>query len=191
MDLTPAPLDAARLIQKPVTEWQHIIRLGEERLDDEIRTDDRSYLVGVLTSDSCMRFTPSQTLEEATLLMSHPEGSRIVEIARWQTIAHRLLVSIGIFPWLVISDQRSLQSMLLAITYAEDAFRHLSVLSRIKKEISQYERFALTLSRYTDILMCSYEMVRRERLSEKTLAVLAQAGSKYAGELIAPRRRHN
>jgi hypothetical protein len=168
---------------------EKFVRAGEDRLDDELRSDDREYLIEMLLDEPGQCFSPTHLMNDLAHVASERDAGDLARVF-WQTTASRHVVMIGIFPTWILQELKAFQSLEVFCFHTQRAFARLAEMTNKEKESARCVRFSTGLMRYLDILICSYEIHQRKRLSYGTLFALAHAGSKYAREVILPRTRH-
>ncbi len=181
----------------PEKEWESLLKQSEVERDEELRTDDREYLITMLISEACHKYDPAGFLHPTPALLfalaPHPHDGVSLEKERKlrEEVASQMLIALGLFPNLLFREARTEQSLLVLAHASERAFTHLGPFIRNEKERRRCERFSEHLFRYVDILLSLHEQVNQERLPRIVLRLLARAGSKFAKDvLLPPARRH-
>lgn len=183
------------LITQPEEEWVRLIKESEERLDDELRADDRAYLARTISSDVCQkidRLTRSTQVEIGLFVIDpHPHDGIDQERERMirEEIAGQLLVTLGCFPDLLVKEMRPLQSIPLVAMTGRYAFMNLPAFVRDARERRRFTRFAEQFFRYVDILLVLQETHRKCRFAPDVLEPLAIAGSRFAKDVLSPHTR--
>ena len=187
-------------IGTPRESWETILRNSEELLDDELRSIDREYLIEILMSQECMQIDPVASYWEAwdrwkeigdpsDFVGEH--SLRNIQIAYYESMAHKLLVSLGCFPLIVAGDKTQQGERIEACAkLSRSSFESLSRIWHEEKKQSQLKRFHDSHIRYVDVLLASREQKDPRPLPPSTLLAFRRMGSKYAAIRIFKQRHH-
>jgi len=181
-----SPIYVPAVLTRPEDEWDSMIRESEDRLDEELRTDDRDYLVSALVSEVCQKYDPAMFVYKPNVLSfalspsPHDGIAREKERSIREDVARQLLVTLGFFSTLLLRGIPNERTVHVIARSGECAFANLAQFIDREKERRLYERFSEDLFRYVDTLLCLHETVHRSRFPRTVLVPLADAGSRYA-----------
>jgi len=197
LEISMSIIHVPTVLTRPEKEWETLLRQSEEDRDEELRSDDREYLVRMLVSEASQKCDPAGLLIPTPALRfalaPHPHEGVPFEKERQlrEEVAGQMLISLGLFPDLLFNGTRTPQSLPVLAHASERAFAYLGNFIQDEKERRRSKRFSEHLFRYVDALLSLHEHVHQERLPRSILFFLAQAGSMFAKNvLLPPARRH-
>lgn len=185
-----SPIYVPTVLTQPEKEWEAMIRDSEDRLDIELRSDDREYLIATLANQACQKYDPTVFLYKpgalyfALATTPHEGISREKERSIREDIARQLLVTIGMFSASLLKDMPG-EPIQATARHGACAFANLAQFIEGERKRRLYERFSEDLFRYVDTILCLRDMVQRSQLPRTVLAPLADAGSQYARVSLA------